>query len=308
MTPSERTAAFNRERRAQLRRLSRLQLDADREIARQLQDAAKAVAEMLASAGSEWERARLRALQGEIQQALARWQARATGTAHAAAGAAWIAGADLIRKPLLAGGLNFAPRLNEEALSAIRHLLTDRITNITVAAQNRVNAHIAQVLIGTLSASDAISLITGTLGESTRRRARTIVYDGFALSYGRAHQDSLSQAAERLPGLRKQWLSSGKRHPRPEHAAAHGQIRRVNDPFDIDGHQLMYPHDPDAPIGQTINCGCQSVVLTDGSTWLGLDERGDRVRGTVELDPYDADTVIAAALESGERIRLPGGD
>ncbi|HRQ63891.1 MAG TPA: hypothetical protein PKZ76_03355 [Xanthomonadaceae bacterium] len=263
---------------------------------------------MLASAGSEWERARLRALQGEIQQALARWRDRAARTGTAATAAAWTAGTELITAPLAAGGMNFAPRLNDAALAAMQQALTHRISAITVVTQNRINAEIAQVLIGTRPAADAITRVTNILGESTRRRARTIVYDETGRAYSRSSQDSLSQAAERLPGLRKQWLHSGKRFPRPDHVAAHGQTQRVNDPYIIDGDPLMYPRDPSADIAQTINCGCMSVPVTDGSTWRGLDDHDREIHGEVALDPYDADAVIEVALASGERVRLPGGD
>jgi hypothetical protein len=59
----------------------------------------------------------------------------------------------------------------------------------------------------------------------------------------------------------KVWRRSGKAHQRPNHALADGQRVAHDEPFTIiskDGEviQLMYPRDPKAPVGETINCGC----------------------------------------------------
>jgi uncharacterized protein with gpF-like domain len=59
--------------------------------------------------------------------------------------------------------------------------------------------------------------------------------------------------------MKKQWRRSGKLHSRPEHDAADGQIVDVDKPFIVGGVALMFPRDPAAPIGETINCGCESL-------------------------------------------------
>jgi uncharacterized protein with gpF-like domain len=309
-TPSERTAAFNAERRKQLQRLSRLQRNAVGEIEAQLEAAAREVVRLLSTAGSDWERKRLKALQREIEDALTAWRTQATEAASGTLRRAWSAGADLTTEPLAAGGVDFTPRLNLRALAALQHGLTSKITGIGTHAINRINSEIAQVLIGTTPAAQAITNVQRILGGSVRRRARGIVYDEVGRAYSRASQDSLSEATTLLPGLKKRWLHSGKRRPRPDHAAAHGQTVPVNDPFVIAGEPLMYPRDPEASAGNTINCGCMSVPVTDGSTWT---------KSTIKLDPLDAMTGIkvirdqtprrkanADPTQGGEAIPLPG--
>lgn len=302
-TPSNPTAAFNAERARQLRRLARLQRDALGEIEQQLKAAAAEVTRQLASAGAEWQRARLRALQVEIGRALEAWSRSAGETAGAAVQRAWAAGADLVVQPLAAGGIGIAPRLNLRALAALRDGLTSRIVGIGVRTLDRINSEIAQVLIGTRPAAEAVTRVQALLGGATRRRARTIVYDEVGRAYSRASQDTLSEATNLLPGLKKRWVHSGKRQPRPEHVDAHGQLVPANDPFIVDGEALMYPRDPNGSPGNTINCGCMSIPVTDGSTWRDAD--GNRL-GVVRLDPPDALTVPELELEDGRRIPLPG--
>lgn len=306
-TTSERTAAFNAERRQQTRRLARLQRDAIGEIERQLKDAAAEIERMLASAGSDWQRSHLRALQAEIAQALEIWRTQAGEAASGALRRSWTAGGELLTQPLAAGGVSFTPRLNLGALAALEKGLTAKITGIGTAAINRINTEIAQVLIGTRSAPEAITKVQRWLGGATRRRARGIVYDELGRAYSTASQNSLSQATSLLPGLKKQWLHSGKRTPRPEHLAAHGQIVSANDPFVVGGEALMFPRDPEGSAGNIINCGCMSVPVVDGSTWTQLDEDGEEVRrGVLRMDPMDALGHVELEIDDGERIPLPG--
>ena len=79
-------------------------------------------------------------------------------------------------------------------------------------------------------------------------------WDAFSV----ATQERQTQAAEILPGLKKQWRRSGKVHSRTAHDLADGQIVDVDKPFMVGGVPLMYPRDPKAPAKETINCGCVS--------------------------------------------------
>lgn len=297
MTPAERAKAFANAQRQQLRRLPRIQRDVVAEIERQLQAAAADVARRLAAAGDTWQRSRLQALQREIAAALAAWQGQAAGVATAGLARAWTAGAELLSLPLEAAQVSFAPRVNLAALRALQSAVTDRIADISTRSVDRINSAIAQVLIGTTPAAKAISQVSEILGGAARRRARTIVVDELGRAYARSTQDAMSQATTLLPGLKKRWLGSGKRHPRPEHAAAHGQIVPVNDPFVVAGEALMYPRDPNASTGNTINCGCFSVPVTDGSTWGA---------SRMQLDPFDARTEPVPVPGAGRPIPLPG--
>ena len=81
-------------------------------------------------------------------------------------------------------------------------------------------------------------------------------------AYALAEQQRLVQSAERIPDLQKQWLRSGKIFSRWNHDAADGQVVPVAKPFVLPAHRgtgtvtMMHPHDPTAPAGEIINCGC----------------------------------------------------
>jgi uncharacterized protein with gpF-like domain len=277
-TPDERTAAFNAERARQLLRLVRIQRDAITEILKQLDIAQKAIATQLISVTDTLTRQRLQALQQDIARVMQTFRAAAEGSASAGLQQAWQAGTEMLTAPLAAGGLAFTTRIDPRALAALQSSLTHLIADVSASTINRINAQLAQVTIGTQTASNAISDVQRLLN-SARQRAKTIVYTELGRAYSAANQASMEEAAKLLPGLRKRWVKSGKLHPRPEHVFAHGQLQPVDMPFDIDGEKLMYPRDPAGSAGNTINCGCLSIPVTDGSTWGA---------STVHLDPLDA--------------------
>lgn len=59
-----------------------------------------------------------------------------------------------------------------------------------------------------------------------------------------------TEAEYRKAGVRKkQWIGG----TRPTHAAINGQIKNYDEVFD---NNLLYPHDPNGPAGEVINCTC----------------------------------------------------
>lgn len=60
----------------------------------------------------------------------------------------------------------------------------------------------------------------------------------------------------------KMWLSRGGARGREAHTAIDGQVRKINEPFDVNGHKAMAPLDPALPVGERVNCGCTSVPAT----------------------------------------------
>ena len=181
------------------------------------------------------------------------------GAAHGASGAA--IGDHLVQPDL-------------RQLGAMRTFLTGKMKQVTAQTINRVNTQIGLVALGVHSAGDGVSAISKVLG-STRKRAITILRTELGRAYATAAQERQAQAVAVLPGLRKQWRRSGKLHSRLTHDAADGQIREVDKPFDVGGVELMYPRDPAAPAGETINCGCESLSYMESWETAGtlLDAR-----------------------------------
>jgi hypothetical protein len=271
VTPKERNRAVDKAQRAELREKVRLLKDADAEIRRILETALGRVRSILAGQPSDYQQWQLPQVEREIERELGGMRNQAQTMAGRAAGAMWQGGIDSIDKPLSVGGFSIngvVPQLSARQLDAMRNFMTDRLRDATADAINQVNTQLGLTVIGVQSPSDAVTQITEILGEKTRDRARTIVAHNLQTVYSTAAQER-AEAASKVIAMRKVWRRSGKRKQRPGHALADGQSREIDEPFDIpdaDGVivKMMMPHDPKAPIGETINCGCTALYKPSG--------------------------------------------
>lgn len=69
--------------------------------------------------------------------------------------------------------------------------------------------------------------------------------------------------------VEKVWLAAVDARTRETHADADGQVRKLDEAFDVGGVPMDRPHDPAAPPGEVVNCRCVVLFLYPG------DERPD---------------------------------
>ena len=265
---------YDDELKRQLARLPKIRADTVREILRLLAEAEQDIEARLKKATAA-STLKLRQQQKEIRAAIERFATAADRGLQGALGTSWAAGVDLLTKPIEAAGAAIGPalRIDDRSLRAMREFTTGRIKDVSLRTVNRINTALGNVVLGTTPLSDAITDIQKTLRGSTRQRAMTIAYTNVGMAYSAAGYEAM-QAAERIGiPIAKRWMKSGKLHPRAGHVAAHNQIVRVSQPFLIGNpktgevEELRFPRDPDASIGNTINCGCLCVPVLDGSTF-----------------------------------------
>ena len=165
------------------------------------------------------------------------------------------------------------PQIDPRQLSAMRQFLTEKIKDVTLEAANLINSQLGLVVIGAQNPFDAVKSVSKILGETTLRRGTTIVSTELNRAFSAANQLRMEQSAQYVPGLQKKWLKSGKREPRAEHVAIHGQTQPVDKPFVLEGGavKMMYPGDPRAPARHTINCGCAAVPVVPKDNPYGLE-------------------------------------
>lgn len=84
------------------------------------------------------------------------------------------------------------------------------------------------------------------------RNARTAVTS--AQNAGR--QESYNRAKEMGLPLRKRWIATKDGRTRHEHAMLDGQTVPLDEPFEIEGHKLMFPGDPTGLARLVWNCRC----------------------------------------------------
>lgn len=95
---------------------------------------------------------------------------------------------------------------------------------------------------------------------SSIRNARTMTTS--AECAGRL--DSYRRAEKMGVGLIKIWMATLDNRTRHEHRMVDGQKRDIEEPFDVDGHEMMYPADPTGEPSLVYNCRCTTISQVKG--------------------------------------------
>jgi len=143
----------------------------------------------------------------------------------------------------------------------------------------------AQMQMSFLDVDSRVSLIVDTTQKQLAAQLHTGLLDGFNVEMLiRSCLDPVKDCTDRVDGIAlneahtttmfgkqgafkaggfdgKRWVTEGDDNVRATHRRANGQIRPIDEPFDVGGHKLMYPGDPMAPISETARCRCDFVPV-----------------------------------------------
>jgi len=261
VTPQQRHAAFLREQTRQLAAWNAERRAGAGDVMRILKKADAKVQGILKNAPTDWQGYQKSALQRAIERAMEETALELKKAAGLHQNRAFAFGRASLDSPLGAAGFKvelLAPVINTGQLSAMRTFMTGRMENIAARAVRKINDQLGLVMAGAQDPTAAMNSISVLL-QGDRGRALTVMRTEIGRAYSVATQERMVETRQYLPTLKKQWQMSGKLHKRPTHVAAHGQIREVDKPFDVDGEELMYPRDPNGSLENTINCGCESL-------------------------------------------------
>lgn len=265
MTDRERLRAFIKERNAQLRQLTAAQRAAAGDVVALLKRAQEVIRRELALMPSDYKDWSLQRLQQSIAAELAQLSQDLGQAAAGAQSSAWGLGVDLVDAPLEAAGLRLVGQLGQvdtRQLLAMRTFMTDRMSDVSADLARRINNQLGLVMIGTQTPAEAVATISGAI-DGGRGRALTILRTEVGRAYSTAAHERKVAAKPHLPGLKKQWRRSGKIHSRRSHDLADGQVQDIDQPFIVDGVEIMYPRAPGVPAKHSINCGCLSLPIME---------------------------------------------
>jgi hypothetical protein len=149
--------------------------------------------------------------------------------------------------------------------SEVQEFIQARANQLAGQVTETTYRQITQALAdGTAAGEDATALakrIREVFAEASKNRsvviARTEVISAF--------NGSTAQLAAILPDdvvAGQEWIATRDGRTRASHAAVDGEWRRPGSPFDVGGHQLRYPGDPNGPADETVQCRCTLALLT----------------------------------------------
>ena len=263
----------DQERAAQAERKKLLD-DTHDDILALLRRAKGEIAMALASAPSDYQQWRLNALNLEVERLLGAFGDQAGDVLSKAAGEAWAGGIASIDKPFAAAGIEMVlPVIDSTQLQAMRTFMVDRIKDVGVQAAQKIKSEIGLALIGIQDIGQTIQKVGAIMGETSVSRVTTIVGDNLSRAWATASFDRAMQSNSAGVEMEKIWRRSGKIHSRLAHDLTDGVRKPIDQPFVINGHKIMYPKDPKAPIEESANCGCVALYRPVGMSATLADKR-----------------------------------
>lgn len=147
------------------------------------------------------------------------------------------------------------------------------------------------------SIPDISKRIARTMGEvnhkSTIRYARTAMTG--VQNAGR--QDAYREAADMGVKLDRQWIAILDMRTRHEHRILDGQTAKIDEPFKVEGEEIMFPGDPAcADPGLIWNCRCTTISVVKGFP------HDLTRRSTQKLDGMTYDEWVESKVERHDRI------
>lgn len=149
-----------------------------------------------------------------------------------------------------------------------------------------ISAEISRGLASDMSYEDITRNIANTT-KAPLSRARTIVLTETHRIKQASTRDVQVKAKEKGADVLKQWNSTLDGETRKTHRKLDGQIREVEEPFEMDGKEAMYPGDFNDP-AEDCNCRCESLTrarwalgeeelatLKERAEFFGLDKTKD---------------------------------
>jgi hypothetical protein len=135
------------------------------------------------------------------------------------------------------------------------------ITDLSDDLRRALSREVLLTTTGLQAPTQAMQNVKDLLGDGRKAAARSqaIVRTEVGRNFNTANFMALSDAAQFVPGLMKMWLHGVPRKPRIPHVLAHGESIPVQDYFYFPGGALRYPHDPQGPASETVNCTCRVV-------------------------------------------------
>ncbi len=228
---------------------------------------AQVLADIAQTPGGSYSAARLQMLKAQVDRNLENFGAKASADVAVLEAKTYRQIAVQIDTTVAAGtgGVLVQPVIDRAALQVVQGYTADLISGLSRDASAKINAAIQRGYLGGTDLQQTVEAIGRALDDGKfsglfsqiGERAMTIATNEIGRVNSLASISRIQALKEHHPGLGKRWLHIPvARVPRISHLIADGQVRKPDEPFLVEGEELMYPRDPSGSAENTINCHC----------------------------------------------------
>lgn len=114
--------------------------------------------------------------------------------------------------------------------------------------------------------------------------------------------DAYMRTAEMGIKQKKQWVATIDDRTRHEHRELDGQRVELDEPFEVEGYEIMYPADPSADAEMVYNCRCAMITVFDGFEKSIEDYDIDERLGDMTYEEWkESKDIISHPIDKQER-------
>ena len=201
--------------------------------------------------------------------------------------------------------------------AAVKAVLTDSkiskglytALGISIAGLKKsISAEITRGIASSLPYADIARNLNNVSKVGYRNAKRIVVTEGHRIQQTSAN-DARKASKAKGADLVKQWDATLDGKTRPNHRQLDGQIREVDEPFEVDGMKAMFPGDFGDP-AEDCNCRCAALTrarwaldedelqtLKDRAEYFGLDK-------TKEFEDFKKKYLSAAKSEEEKEVKF----
>jgi hypothetical protein len=195
---------------------------------------------------------------------------------------------------------------NDQAVSYMTSA-SNRLVGVGDTIWNDVRDRVSSAVASGMSNEELKDQI-GKLSNFSEYRADTIARTETIGAYVNGDWQGAQLLGEFGP-VEKVWVATGDARGREWHTELMGESLPIDEPFDVDGEPMMYPHDPSGSAFNVVNCRCYVEFLyvgdtrPDGSVITEQEATADEGgQGLEEIDVEDSDTASTVASQYGPGI------
>ena len=231
----------------------------------------------LATSTSSYSSLHMKQVLNSIEKYLGNFESAADRELAAGISSSFSAGAGLLPAAMEAGGESGVyfgmGHVSSQLIEALQQFAFGRMSAVSNDVYTKIKGELTLGILGQKSPQEVAAQIAGNLEgpsifKNIAERSEVITQTEMGRAFAMATQRSIETAADTVEGLQRMWLHAGHpRAPRMVHLLMHGQVRGIDNPFytATDGTPVLYPRDPNAPIGEVIRCGC--LLVPYKGTW-----------------------------------------
>ena len=172
----------------------------------------------------------------------------------------------------------------------------------------KVNNAVTQSIIQGESIDDLSKRLTHSLEAGNRSSMLNFARTAMTGAQNAGRVEAMHDAEDMGISVKKRWIATLDDRTRDTHRELDGQVVDVDEPFEVDGEEIMYPGDPNADPALVYNCRC--TIGYEYPEYAGNGQRRDNETGEViEYQTYsewEAAKETETALKDSELSSIIG--